>query len=102
MPTLCQVPVKKTQAHTAQANRDAEVFKEPPGNPSVFDNNKNGRSRVAVLVRSPRPGKHEGAAGVTAGVQTPATPVVGAAKATRNRNALSGSNLRVLRVQLRV
>ena len=43
-------------------------------------------------------GKHEGAAGVTAGVQTPATFVVGAAKATRNRNALSGSNLRVLRV----
>ena len=45
-----------------------------------------------------RAGKHEGTAGVTAGVQTPATLVVGASKATLNRNALSGSNLRVLRV----
>ena len=39
-----------------------------------------------------------GAAGVTAGAQTPATLGVGAANATHNRNALSGSNLWVLRV----
>ena len=36
-------------------------------------------------------GRHTGAAGVTAGVQTPATLVVGAEKATLTRRTLSGS-----------